>query len=594
MSGRNPGRGSGRNAPGRGFGRSGRGSGRYSGRGTYNRGYAVGQSEADSVKYYENMIITTNANINFTQLWKGAKTVLQNKYGDATKVLLRMDVDTEDPDPGPAPVMPRRAAYGNEVNDEREYQDEMNLWRDAKQDHAANVKEFKKQSRELNQKLEQIKNELLSKCDEDIKEYLEDIHTREVLYHIETPVTVVMDYIEDASMRGMGIDKRELKRTIQQEKSSLEQDGSMLSTETILEFKTRIKAFASRYNVVFHDKPLTEVELAEIFLNGLDHDRYGSFYADIKNKQNETCDLDATEEELRAFELSKNVPKTLQSMYDRCSKWKADPTTVEARPSTYAIEESVAATGGGNKTKPKKKSQERKVVDKSEVSSMTCWLCEQKGHHSHNCKFKAFAKEQIKKKIATEKVKKIDPELLKAIATNLASGNSINDGIQDYCLPMQLEESTDFLLLASQKLAEEKVVLHLWDTGSTLNLTPFENDLIDVKQVQQPMPLRTGNGINNEVRKVGENPLFGKTYVLESMWIRILSPGLIYNDPGYTMFNYATTGEIDVMHVNTSTIIPVRWHRGVLVASVPVSLYERCGVHPTETSASIELECSRN
>ena len=56
----------------------------------------------------------------------------------------------------------------------------------------------------------------------------------------------------------------------------------------------------------------------------------------------------------------------------------------------------------------------------------------------------------------------------------------------------------------------------------------------------------------------------------------------------------ATTGEIDVMHVNTSTIIPVRWHRGVLVASVPMSLYERCGVHPTETSASIELECSRN
>ena len=74
---------------------------------------------------------------------------------------------------------------------------------------------------------------MLSKCDEDIKEYLEDIHTREVLYHIETPVTVVMDYIEEASMRGMGIDKKELKRTIQQEKSSLEQDGSMLSTETI-------------------------------------------------------------------------------------------------------------------------------------------------------------------------------------------------------------------------------------------------------------------------------------------------------------------------------------------------------------------------
>ena len=220
MSSRNSGRGNGRNAPGRGSVRGERNSGRYTGRGTssreygYGRGYAVGKSEADTVKYWENIIITTNANINFIQLWKGAKTVLQNQYGDATKVLLRMDVDTEDPDPGPAPEMPRRAAYGNDVEDEREYLDEKNLWRDSKQDHAANAKEFKKQSRELNQKLEQIKYELLSKCDEDIREYLEDIHTREVLYHIETPVTVVMDYIEEASMRGMGIDKKDLKRTM--------------------------------------------------------------------------------------------------------------------------------------------------------------------------------------------------------------------------------------------------------------------------------------------------------------------------------------------------------------------------------------------
>jgi hypothetical protein len=36
-----------------------------------------------------------------------------------------MEVDTEDPEPGPAPEMPRRTAYGNEIDDDREYQDDM-------------------------------------------------------------------------------------------------------------------------------------------------------------------------------------------------------------------------------------------------------------------------------------------------------------------------------------------------------------------------------------------------------------------------------------------------------------------------------------
>ena len=35
--------------------------------------------------------------------------------------------------------------------------------------------------------------------DEDVREYLENTHTRDVLYHTDTPVTAVMDYIEAAS-----------------------------------------------------------------------------------------------------------------------------------------------------------------------------------------------------------------------------------------------------------------------------------------------------------------------------------------------------------------------------------------------------------
>ena len=72
------------------------------------------------------------------------------------------------------------------------------------------------------------------------------------------------------------------------------------------------------------------------------------------------------------------------------------------------------------------------------------------------------------------------------------------------------------------------------------------------------MPLRTGNGINNSVKQVGTNPLFGKTYVLESIWIRILSPGLIYLDPTFSIFHYATTGEIDIVRLERVMISPQR------------------------------------
>ena len=600
MSGRNSGRGNGRNAPGRGSGRGGRGSGRYSGRGTssreygYGRGYAVGKSEADSVKYYEKMIITTNANINFIQLWKGAKTALQNQYGDATKVLLRMDVDTEDPDPGPAPEMPRRSTYGNEIDDEREYLDDMNLWREAKQDHAASVKEYKNQKRELNQKLEQIKNVLLSKCDADVREYLEHTHTRDVLYHTDTPVTAVMDYIEAASMRGEGIDKRDLKRQLTRDRNAIESDESMMTTETLLEYKNRIKAFSNRYNMVFADNPMTEIDMSEAFLNGLDQVRYGGFHIHMKNKQLEKPADTATQEDIRRFEVAQNIPQTLQTMYDQCIKYKSGYSGAhESHGSTYAVDDdlTLAATGGGNKTKPKKKSQQ--VPTKVDGSLLGCWLCNGKGHHAHNCKHKKFAQEQIKKKVAAEKAKSIDPELLKSIATSVATGNSVEDGISDYCFPMipfAENDSQKWLAIAAHERAENKVVLHLWDTGSTLNLTPYATDLYDLSELSENMPLRTGNGVNNGVKTVGSNPLFGRTYVLESLWVRILSPGLILNSESYTTFYHVTTGEIDLMHLPTGTLIKVRWNNGVLVAMVPVDLYERYGVTPEEATANIAVD----
>ena len=122
------------------------------------------------MRYWSRTTISTNSNINFVSLWRGAKAALQNEYGDATKVLLGMDVDTEDPAPDPLPDMPRRANYGNDLQDNRLYQDDITEWKEAKQDFMSQVKEYKHQKRELNQKLEQIKNSILSKCDEDVRE----------------------------------------------------------------------------------------------------------------------------------------------------------------------------------------------------------------------------------------------------------------------------------------------------------------------------------------------------------------------------------------------------------------------------------------
>ena len=81
------------------------------GRGISNRkgrgGAVVGKEEADSLRHWTKATTSTYSNISFASLWKGAKAALQTEHSDATKVLLRMEVDTDDPEPEPLPEMPR-------------------------------------------------------------------------------------------------------------------------------------------------------------------------------------------------------------------------------------------------------------------------------------------------------------------------------------------------------------------------------------------------------------------------------------------------------------------------------------------------------
>ena len=85
--------------------------------------------------------------------------------------------------------MPRRADYGDEIHDDRVYQDDMNIWKEQKLDHSTQEKEYKKQRREFNKKLKQIKNSLLSKCDLDVREYLENTHSPMVAAYLHPEVT---------------------------------------------------------------------------------------------------------------------------------------------------------------------------------------------------------------------------------------------------------------------------------------------------------------------------------------------------------------------------------------------------------------------
>ena len=121
-----------------------------------------------------------------------------------------------------------------------------------------------------------------------------------------------------------------------------------------------------------NDNPMVELELAEALLNGLDPDRRGSFYAYVKSKQSEACDADAAEAEARAFELNRSAPNTIQKTFDRCAKWKSDPAATEARPSAYSIDDSLAATAGGNKTKPIKRSPPKTHKIYHDSSGATC------------------------------------------------------------------------------------------------------------------------------------------------------------------------------------------------------------------------------
>lgn len=44
-------------------------------------------------------------------------------------------MDTDDPAPDPLPDMPRRANYGDDLEDDRLYQDDMYVWKEIKQDY---------------------------------------------------------------------------------------------------------------------------------------------------------------------------------------------------------------------------------------------------------------------------------------------------------------------------------------------------------------------------------------------------------------------------------------------------------------------------
>ena len=48
-----------------------------------------------------------------------------------------MEVHTDEPEPDVLPEMPRRVQHGDEVQDDRLFQDVLNAWREVNSDHVA-------------------------------------------------------------------------------------------------------------------------------------------------------------------------------------------------------------------------------------------------------------------------------------------------------------------------------------------------------------------------------------------------------------------------------------------------------------------------
>ena len=119
----------------------------------------------------------------------------------------------------------------------------------------------------------------------------------------------------------------------------------------------------------------------------------------------------------------------------------------------------------------------------------------------------------------------------------------------------------------------EDSVTYLWDTGSSVSLTPYANDLYGKVQMNAPLHVRTGNGINSSIITKGTCPMFGRVYVHPGIWTRVLSVHQMSANPNFQC-RHLTSGEYDVTHIPSGGRFPVRWVGKVLVATVPKQLLE--------------------
>ena len=114
---------------------------------------------------------------------------------------------------------------------------------------------------------------------------------------------------------------------------------------------------------------------------------------------------------------------------------------------------------------------------------------------------------------------------------------------------------------------------YLWDSGASLSLTPYPNDLCDKIQFNEPLRVKTGNGINTSITIRGTCPMFGRFYVHPGIWTRVLSQHQMFTNPDFEC-RHLTSGEYDVTHRPTGKRFPVRYVNKVLVATVPKQLHD--------------------
>ena len=572
-------------------------------------------------------LVCPGVSVNWIVFWNGAHAHFLATVGRVANEFKGIEVKPRAEHPGELPEEPDTASMTAKERETAMAEHKMALdkyWR-------MNAV-YAPQAEKLLDARNQIVQDLLStRVKFEITQYLEEVKGAEALYSDKTTLPDIKEWIQDACLRQGGRDNRELKKIAKEQKQRLDTEGSMLTSETLTDLLHKCKGIQNTYNAAYtsEHEQLKDSDMVDIFHTALDPERYNEYKVYLENRRRQKPRANATEEQIAQFMFNLNLPMNLQEIYDECKGFQY----CEKPPMPNIMAAEKATKGKGNGTKPQKPSDAPDEVEGGQ-DDRTCYKCGVVGHIARNCsEGKATSKKKSASQPAVQPTQPIVNPMVQAPlhnvypigvpppwmggggpqpyphmlypnmiyhgmgypppATGMAQGSyqgsdilppqtvltqsddddhssdEVNFNIMKISFPIGIQKEN--LLKMARK--NEDSLTYLWDTGSSVSLTPYANDLYEKVQMKEPLHVRTGNGINSSIITKGTCPMFGHFYVHPGIWTRVLSVHQMSANPNF-LCRHLTSGEYDVTHIPTGRRFPVRWVGKVLVATVPKALHE--------------------